>query len=153
MKLSDNQKGAETVEFAIIVPILLLVLFGIMEFGLVLYDKAVITNASREATRSGISYRCPALTTTDITAVVTNATSLNGNSLLYSFASGVTSPQVTVSPDPSTIANCFANSGQPLTVTVTYNYHFLALGGLMSLFVPGFSNPITLSATTVMNYE
>ena len=64
-----------------------------------------------------------------------------------------TLPQVTVSPTPLTSTTCFANSGQALTVTVTYEYKFFALGGLMSLFVPGFTNPITLSATTVMNYE
>ena len=154
MKLSYKQKGAETVEFAIILPILLLVLFGIMEYGVVLYDKAVITNASREAARSGIAYRCPALSSDEIATVVFNATSYAGNSLLYSFATGSTSPNVTVSPTPSTTAtNCFANSGNPLTVTVTYSYQFIALGGLMNFFVPGFTNPITLSATTVMNYE
>ena len=61
MKLKTKQRGAETVEFAIILPILLIILFGIMEYGIVLYDKAVITNASREGARSGIAYKCPVL--------------------------------------------------------------------------------------------
>ena len=45
------------VELAIILPILLIVLFGLIEFGFILYDKAVITNASREGARQGIVYR------------------------------------------------------------------------------------------------
>ena len=140
MKLKTKQSGAETVEFAIILPILLIILFGIMEYGIVLYDKAVITNASREGARSGIAYKCPVLSEAQIRAAVIRATSLTGggSSLLFSFASGGTAPTITITP---------------LTVTVTYSYRFLALGKLMSLFVPGFTNPIMLSSTTVMNYE
>ncbi len=156
MKLLYKQKGAETVEFAIILPLLMFVLFGIMEFGIVLYDKAVITNASREGARSGIAYRCPALSEAQISTIVTNATTntVGGASLLISFASGTTAPGVTVSPTPpTTTTNCFANSGTPLMVTVTYNYRFFALGNLMGVLVPGFNNPLTLRSTTIMNYE
>ena len=51
-----NQRGASAVEFALILPILICVLFGIVEFGLLMYDKAVITNASREGARAGIVF-------------------------------------------------------------------------------------------------
>jgi len=43
-----DKKGASAVEFAIILPILILILFGIIEFSILFYDKAVITNASRD---------------------------------------------------------------------------------------------------------
>ena len=69
LKLKRIQAGAEIVEFAVILPFLLLVMFGIMEFGLVFYDKALITNASREAARSGIAYKCPVLSADEIKAV------------------------------------------------------------------------------------
>ena len=52
--LIKNQKGAALVEFAIVVPLLILLATGIGEFGLVLYNKQVITNASREGARAGI---------------------------------------------------------------------------------------------------
>ena len=61
MKLKRAQSGLAMVEAAIILPVFLLVMFAIMEFGIVLYDKAVITNASREAARSGIALRSPKL--------------------------------------------------------------------------------------------
>ena len=65
---------------------------------------------------------------------------------LVSFSSSVASPVVTVTT--TTIA-----AEQFLTVKVEYSYTFLVLGNLMSLFIPSFSNPIVLSASTVMRYE
>jgi hypothetical protein len=52
-----SQKGASAVEFAIVLPVLIILLFGIIEFSLILYDKAMITNACREGARTGIVYR------------------------------------------------------------------------------------------------
>ena len=55
--LRHNEKGAAIVEFAIILPLLLLLVFGMIEFSLLMYNKAMITNASREGARRGIVYR------------------------------------------------------------------------------------------------
>ena len=52
-----NQDGATIVEFAIIVPLLFLLIFGIIEFSLLLFNKHVITNSSREGARAGIVAR------------------------------------------------------------------------------------------------
>ncbi len=55
MKRKPKQNGAATVELAILLgTILLPLLFGIIEFSFLLYDKAMITNASREGARAGI---------------------------------------------------------------------------------------------------
>ena len=51
MRKVASQKGASAVEFALVLPLLTVLLFGIIEFGAVLYNKAVITNASRDASR------------------------------------------------------------------------------------------------------
>jgi Flp pilus assembly protein TadG len=137
----QRQKGAEIVEFALVLPLLLLILFGIMEFGIVFFDKAIITNASREGARAGVVSRSPVLSNDDITTIVNNY-----SVGLVSFSSSVASPVVTVTT--TTIA-----AEQFLTVKVEYSYTFLVLGNLMSLFIPSFSNPIVLSASTVMRYE
>jgi hypothetical protein len=50
-----GQKGAAAVEFAVVLPLLVLLLFGSIEFGLLLYNQEVITNASREGARAGIA--------------------------------------------------------------------------------------------------
>jgi len=49
-----NQRGAAAVEFAIVVPLLALILFGTIDFALLFYNKQVLTNASREGARSAI---------------------------------------------------------------------------------------------------
>ena len=46
-----NQDGVAAVEFAIILPFLVILIFGMIEFSLVLYNKAMITNASRVGAR------------------------------------------------------------------------------------------------------
>ncbi len=137
----QRQKGAEIVEFALVLPLLLLILFGIMELGIVFFDKAIITNASREGARAGVVSRSPVLSNDDITTIVNNY-----SVGLVSFSSSVASPVVTVTT--TTIV-----AEQFLTVKVEYSYTFLVLGNLMSLFIPSFSNPIVLSASTVMRYE
>ena len=53
----NGQRGAALVEFTLIIPLLLLFLFGLIEFSVILYDKAVVTNASREVARAWITYR------------------------------------------------------------------------------------------------
>ena len=45
-KQLTGQKGGAAVEFVMIVPLLLLLIFGIIEFGLIMYNKHIITNAS-----------------------------------------------------------------------------------------------------------
>lgn len=45
------QKGVAAIEFAILLPVLLAILLGIINFGLLMYNQAVITNAAREGAR------------------------------------------------------------------------------------------------------
>ena len=70
--LLKSQKGATAVEFAIILPLLLLLIFGIIEFGLLLFNRHVITNAAREAARAGIVVRIPRLPDAEIETVARN---------------------------------------------------------------------------------
>ncbi|MEY3787214.1 MAG: hypothetical protein RLZ75_1421 [Pseudomonadota bacterium] len=147
MKLKRTQEGASTVEFAMIVPFLLVMLFGIMEFGLILYDKAVITNASREAARSGIVYKNPRLTNTEIKTV---AVTYARNYLMSSSSVKLSSSDVTVSSPTPIISGTSS-----LTVVVTYPYTFFVFGNLFNAYMGGSftNNKISLSATTVMKYE
>lgn len=132
-----KQKGVAAVEFAIVLPILLLVIFATVELGVALYDKAVITNASREGARAGIVLKSPKPSATDIQNVVLNYTS----SHLLTFGTQNT-PTITSTGDGGTFGN-------PLSVTVSYTYAGLGLGKTLSVL----TGPITLSATTVMNNE
>jgi len=51
-KRRNNEKGTALVEFAIVLPIFILILIGTVEFGIVLHDYLILQNASREGARS-----------------------------------------------------------------------------------------------------
>jgi Flp pilus assembly protein TadG len=147
-----SKKGAAIAELAIVLPILLVVFFAIAEFGLILYDKAMVTNASREGARAGIVFRAdPAtgnyspFTTTDITTTVNSYLA----SHLVSFNSTPASATTTVSP-----AQCPPPTATPprqIAVTVTYPYTFLVLPNLVAGLVG--VNPLNITAVTVMRCE
>lgn len=133
--------GASMVEFAIILPVLILILFGIIEFGLLLFNKQVITNASREGARFGIVARSPRYLDEEITTVVTNYT---GNNLITFGTKSPPSVKVTrVGPGGGLLF------GDDLTVQVTYRYEFLILPNFATVLVGG----IDLNAVTTMKNE
>lgn len=151
-----GQRGASAVEFAIILPLLVVLIFGIIEFGLLLYNKQVITNASREGARAGIVQDTPRVPFTTIESVVQTYASNH----LVSFASGIVLPTVSVQNTTAGGHQC-VNFGDNLTVNVTYPYTFLAFNGalnalkLLGVTVSpvGTSNILTLTAQTVMRCE
>ena len=51
--MKQGQRGANLVEFAVVVPLLLLLLAGIVDLGRAFYGYIVISNATREAARYG----------------------------------------------------------------------------------------------------
>ncbi len=143
------QRGTSTVEFAIVLPILLMIAFGIIEFSVALYDKAMVTNASREGARAGIVFRANAngdytpLTDGEITTVVNNY--LQTYLISLGGASSATT-NITRAVNPS--SGQFSPGGH-LTVLVSYNYNFLVLPN----FVAGLVGPLRLDASTVMRFE
>ena len=132
------QQGAAAVEFALILPILLLVFFGIVELSLALYDKAIITNASREGARAGIVLSSPKMTEAQIRDVVLTYT----NGALLSLGAS-TAPTVTV------VQSAPSSFPSNLSVTVSYTYAGLGLGSMLSAL----GQPIVLSSRTVMVNE
>ncbi len=138
MFTENKEKGSAVVEFALVLPLLLMMLFMIIEYGFILYDKAVITNASREGARVGILMSDPRASYPTIASTV-NAYCANN---LISFGFGAR---------PFTIvfgAPCPA-SGDDITVTVTYPYHFLVAPN----FFKSLSWDVNLTAVTVMRCE
>jgi len=133
------------VEFALLLPLFLLIFFGIIEFSFMLYDKQLISNASRSGARTGILATTPRPVFSDIQTAVNNSLQDNGKSLLITFASG----QPTVQVDVGTLCTDTNVPPTGLTVTVSYPYTFLMLG---KASFGGIANPV-LTASTTMRCE
>lgn len=133
-----QQQGAAVVEFALILPILLGLLVGGIDASLALYDKAVITNASREGARAGIVARNPLLNDAQIRQVVTQY----AQSALVSFGTNPSQPTVV-------IQKASLNGDPTLRVTVSYTFKGIGLGSLFE----SLGKPWVLQASTVMVYE
>ena len=63
----ERRRGQALVEFALVMPVFLLVVFGAVEFARLLLDQHYLTTAARRATRIGT---LPEKTEADVTAVV-----------------------------------------------------------------------------------
>jgi Flp pilus assembly protein TadG len=76
-----RRRGAVTVEAALVLPVFLLFLFGILEYGRYLMVMQVMTNAAREGTHYALSHTQPVVinsvtagnATSDVTNAVTKA--------------------------------------------------------------------------------
>jgi Flp pilus assembly pilin Flp len=53
--LAKDQRGATIIEFALVAPILFLMVFAVIEFSLVMYSTSVVENATAAASRYGIT--------------------------------------------------------------------------------------------------
>lgn len=133
------QRGSAVVEFGLILPILLLLLLGSIEGSLALYDKAVITNASREGARAGIVARNPKLSDADIREVVL----AYANGSLINFGPSHSPPIVNV------VQSTAGTNPSTLEVTVSYTFQGLGLGALFSAV----GQPWVLTSSTVMVHE
>jgi Flp pilus assembly protein TadG len=151
--MNNNNKGVALVEMAIVLPLLIIIVFGIIEFGFIIYDKAMITNASREGARVGIIFRIddstgdPIYPTgSQVQAMIEQRIQSHLSTYLISLGSAQVRPSL--ANGGITIVSGAA-SGEELRVDVNYQYKFLVLN-------PGFlkSAPtINLSSTTIMRLE
>jgi Flp pilus assembly protein TadG len=147
-KYRSEQDGQALVEFALVLPILLLILLGILEFGIIFYNKAMVTNASREGARAGITFRTtgePAvynpLSEAEILAVVREYLKTR----IINFG---TSTDVTIDPSPTTGTSPKYGGTGSVNVVVHYNHTFLVLPNFV-----GLGNSIELTGQTIMRLE
>ncbi len=127
-----KQRGAAAVEFAVVAPIFVLLLFGMIEYGRMVMVQQMLTNATREGARRAV------LDGTTLAEVKTTVQDYltSGNITVYD-------NEITVTPDPSAAAN-----GDPVTVSMTVP--FSRVSWLPSPMYLGSAN---MTATSVMRRE
>ena len=168
---NNSEKGLSILEFAIILPLFFLLLFGIIEFGVLMYDKAILTNASREGARAG--------------ALMVNPEEWGGynhpnedhiKQVALDYAKNYL---VSFKPDESTfdlgdinvfwLDKAFTSwdtgwesyqknyedtvSGDKVVVELIYEFKFLTFSNLIALLGGSFKDGIPLNAKTTMRLE
>ncbi len=126
-----GERGQSLVEFALIIPFFLIVVFAVADFGLGLRAWITVTDSAREGARL---------------AAVTCATDTASTSDVQTRAVD-TSAGLLTSADVA-VTNCPGASTESVIVTVNYDYDMITpLGGLMN-FISGGTIPSTISMTS-----
>lgn len=125
--MQQRERGAVAVEFALLVPVLVLLILGIMEFGRAYNAQVALTNAAREGVRVMAITNVPA----DARIAATNAaTGLKITS---------TNPAFTFATTPATSPTTCA-AGRQVTMTISYTLDTLT----------GIAGPFTMTGRGVM---
>lgn len=145
------QRGAALLEFALVLPLFLVIILLTIDFGFLVYDKAVITNATREAARFGSMRSAAVWNKSDVVAVACNYVK---TALISTKAGNFTSNCSVAGANPKIEVPVPANASAPVfgdqvVVKITYAYH----GFFTSLnFLPG-TFSWTMTAETTMLHE
>ena len=143
----NNQRGAVGLEFTIIFPLLLMVTFGIVEFGALMFDKATLTDAVRQGARAAIVFdydgtdpACSDLTTIQnkVDTVVKQRMGNfgDGNYWLINFDVEPVNP-TNVSVETVNSAVGTGNFEYVLAVTVGYRFHFIFIDTIINVLFNG----------------
>ena len=137
----SRERGAAAVEFALILPVFLLLIAGAIDLTRMMYTQVVVTNAAREGARMaalGYPLTGVASATARVDQAAFNAKPVTASYVFYNGPSIVVSCPST--PGPTAYAEA--------TVTTT-NFQWLMLGNIVTLF-GGSSTPPQLSAKASM---
>jgi Flp pilus assembly protein TadG len=146
--MGSEERGAALVEFALALPLLLVVFAGIVDFGFAFQRYEVVTNAAREGARlaSLPGYDDQTAVDNRVRAYVMEGLNISSSNLGASMPSG----SVTLTDNTMTVNG---NAIPTATVTVTYQHNFLLLGPMLGLINKSWNGTITLTATSQMRKE
>lgn len=123
----NKERGTAMVEFALVSMVLLLILVGIIQFGLVFNTQLMLENAARDGAR--------------FVAMPVNRSDGEIKSFIIS-----TVPSIPLTASNISISPLIRQAGQPVTVTITYTYQIPVTFGVLP-------ESYTLRAQTVMMKE
>ena len=126
-----QRRGAAAVEFAVVAPVFVLLVFGMIEFGRMVMVQQMLTNAAREGARLGV---IEGNTATDVETRVDN----------YLAAANITGATVTVTTLPAS----GSDTGDRISVTVS-----IPFGQVSWLPTPMYLGGESLASTAIMRAE
>jgi Flp pilus assembly protein TadG len=136
-----SERGAELIEFALVVPLLLFIIMGLIDFGFLFQRYEVVTNAAREGARIAV---LPGYADADVEARVRS----------YMTEGGVanTTSNSTVLTTDVPIAAGAGPAMQGKKVEVSYTSQYLFLGPIAGWFGGTFTSA-NLNAVAIMRDE
>ena len=143
---AGRRTGQAVVEFALVLPVFLLLVFGTIEFGRAYLTLHLLTNASREGARVG---SLPGNLEAAVTTAVTDFLTAAG-------LTGAQPPTTMVFPEGVAMTTGNERAGgltdavQGDRIQVTVAYSFVVLSGTI---IPGFSGTVPLQAVCVYRHE
>lgn len=134
-----GERGAAAVEFALVVPVLFLLVFGMIDFGWAINRYTVLNNATRE----GVRLASLGATSSEITASVTDA--LTGTGI----DPATVDVDISCLTPASTACGSWANqaAGGTAIITVSYSAEWLTPVG------SAFGDTLEISKTSRMRIE
>jgi Flp pilus assembly protein TadG len=129
MRVSQRQ-GIAAVEFAVVLPVIVLIVFGVLELGCMIHVQGALQNASREGARHAITRRATAASVAEACQQSLSLTTVKG-------------AVISVTPDPTQ-----AESGSMIRVRISADY-------LRNSWLPGngLFRGASLSSEVVMRKE
>lgn len=124
-----GKSGQALVEFSLVLPILILVIVGIIEFAILFSSFLVVQNAARDAVRQ----------------IAVGGSDVAVFQLVTDNVVGIDSSKLTFSAAP---AAGVRRRGEPITVTVVYNHHIIT--PMLSLIL---GQDLQWQMTATMRYE
>lgn len=124
LKLVKNTDGQSLVEFALVLPILGLLILGMIEFGWILNGQITLTNAAREGARAAVVCTSETAAETAATTAVEKYKNVSGLSTIeirtgdfdFNKTTGITTVKVTGTIKP--IVGLFYTDDVSLVVTI-----------------------------------
>jgi len=134
-----SEHGSQLVEFAFVLPFLLVIIGGISDFGLLFRTQSVVTNAAREGARLAV---LPGNEQNDYATVRARVTEYLGDSTATGTA--------TIAIAPATVTIAPSTNADGVRVTVTYTHDTLFLGPLLGLIGGSFADLVTFQTSAFM---
>lgn len=125
--LHPTQRGAAAIEFAFILPLLLLIFTGMVEYGRAMWHYDALAKGARDAARY-----LSTVPTASLGGEATSATSIS-RTIVANAASSAGVAGLTPATDIT--ISCAPSCASPSTVTVDINYPFV-IGGWIPVFGP-----------------
>jgi hypothetical protein len=144
-----SERGAELVEFALVLPLLLVLVGGIIDFGFLFQRYEVVTNAAREGARLG---SLPGYDDADVRARVREYIRIGLNLTQAQLDANVPDSSAGVNVQSATVPGVTPPVATRI-VRVTYRHDFIMLGPIMGLINATWSNQINVYGTSEMRLE